>query len=306
MPGSAWRFVAVLLLASGGWMAFTPRTAAQLRITPPVEPTSTPVHGITVRPVPGDEPAATPAPDTDILETLKQQLKETQDRLHAYEADYEALTRRNELKTTTIQGLNESLARANAEREVLSRGYTDLNNRMEAFGLASVGDNKQGLEERLLQAVNDLRLAQIERDKLRDSVMGLTESVLLFMKTATTADPQIRLQVEAQIRAANEAADKAAAQDAPGAKLVEGNLNDGAVISVEEKLSLVIFNRGTLQGVKVGTPFQIVRGNKFVARGRVVEVRERISGLVVEDYSSNTEKVKVGDTMRVEVQPVQS
>ncbi len=34
----------------------------------------------------------------------------------------------------------------------------------------------------------------------------------------------------------------------------------------------------------------------------MVDVRERISGAVIEEYSSNTEKVKVGDGMRVDAQ----
>ena len=275
--------------------------SAQLRITPPADPDSTP--GITVRPVPeDDEPTPTPEANNDDPETLKQRLKETEVRLRAYEKGFEATNRRNEQLTTTVHGLTESLAVANADLEVFRRKYTDLSARMEAFGLASVGDNKEGLQERLLQAVNDLRLVRDEKNKLADGMMGLTESVLLYIKSAAVSDPQLRLQVEAQIRAANEAVDQAAAQEAPASKVVENNLNNGKVLSVKEDLSLVLFDLGSLQGVKIGAPFLIVRGDRFVARVRVVEVRERFSGAVVEDYSSNTEKVKVGDTVRVDVQ----
>ena len=64
----------------------------------------------------------------------------------------------------------------------------------------------------------------------------------------------------------------------------------------------MIGNIGSQQGVKIGMPFQIQRGNHLVARARVVDVREKISGAVIEEYGSNTEKVKVGDTMHIDVQ----
>ncbi len=304
------------LLLGASAFCLLPPAFCQLRIAPPYEPPPS----VTVRPVPDDEPAlpATPtaAPDANANptpaaaatiddsnpETLKQQLKETQDRLHAFETENEALRRRNELRQNTIRTLNESLAVANAECEVFRRQYGDLKQRMEALGLASVGDNKEALQQRLLTAVNDLRLVRDEKDKLADSTMGLTESVLLYLKTATSSNPQLRMQIEAQIRAASEAVDEAAIREAVGHTPVEGNLNSGQVISVKEDFSLVVVNLGRIQGVKIGTPFIITRGDKYVAKVRVVDVREKISGAVVEEFSSNTEKVKVGDTMRADVQ----
>ena len=59
---------------------------------------------------------------------------------------------------------------------------------------------------------------------------------------------------------------------------------------------------GNHDGVKIGMPFQIVRDHRFVARARVVDVRERISGAIIEEYSSNEQKVKVGDGVRVDLQ----
>ena len=47
-------------------------------------------------------------------EALKKQLKETQDRLHAFEADNDALRRRHDSSKQTIHTLTESLAVANA------------------------------------------------------------------------------------------------------------------------------------------------------------------------------------------------
>ena len=270
-----------------------PSAFAQLRITlPPNLP----------QPAPTAEPSVAPVPAADEITELTQQLKETRDRLKAYETENEALRQRNDLRQTTIRTLNESLAVANAECEVFRRQYSDLKLRMEALGLASVGDNKEALEQRLLKAVRDLGLVRDEKDKIAERMVALSETVLLYMKTATAADPKIRMEVEGQLRAANEAMDESAAKETMAAAPASATLNDGQVISVKDDYSLAVMNLGSVQGVKIGMPFVIVRGNKFIARGRVVDVREKISGAVIEEYGSNTEKVKVGDTMRVDVQ----
>ena len=270
-----------------------PSAFAQLRITLPANQPD---------PAPTAEPSVVPVQPVDEISNLRQQFKETQDRLHAFEADNEALRQRNDLRQTTIRTLNESLAVANAECEVFRRQYSDLKLRMEAFGLASVGDNKEALEQRLLKAVRDLGLVRDEKDKLAERMVALSETVLLYMKTATTADPKIRMDVEEQLRAANAAMDESAAKEVTAMTTVSGNLNAAQVISVKDEYSLAVMNLGSMQGVKIGMPFVIVRGNKFIAHARIVDVRDKISGAVVEEYGSNTEKVKVGDTMRVDVQ----
>ena len=242
------------------------------------------------------------AADPGEVQTLNQTVKETQDRLQAYEAENAALRRRNDLSNETIRTLNESLAVANAESEVFKRQYSDLKLRMEALGLASVGDNKEALEQRLLKSVRDLSLVRDEKDKLVERMMALIESVVLYIKAAPAADPQIRLDIEAQMRAANGAMDATSAEEAAANLPPQSDLNNGQVVSVKEEYSLIVANLGSQQGVKIGMPFQVIRGNHLVGRARVVDVRERISGAVMEDYGSNTEKVKVGDGLRVDAQ----
>ena len=278
------------------WMSafcLLPSAFAQLRITLPPNPPQL---------APAAEPSVAPVAAADEITELTKQLKETRDRLNAFETENEALRQRNDLRQTTIRTLNESLAVANAECEVFRRQYSDLKLRMEALGLASVGDNKEALEQRLLKSVRDFGLVRDEKDKLTERMIALSETVLLYMKTATSSDPKIRLDVEEQLRAANAAMDESAAKETMASAPVSADLNDGQVISVKDEYSLAVMNLGSVQGVKIGMPFVIVRGNKFIARGRVVDVREKISGAVIEEYSSNTEKVKVGDTMRVDVQ----
>ena len=280
MRVSAWNYMAALLGAVV--LLKTAPAPAQMVITP------------------GATNAASVA--TEENDSLKKQLKETQDRLQAFEADNDALRRLNDSRKSTIHALTESLAVANAEHEVIRRDYLDLKMRMEALGLASVGDNKEALEQRLLKSVSDLKLLRDEKDKTAERMVALSETVLLYMKTASSADPQIRLEIEAQLRAANEAVADTSAKDNGATTAPAGVLTNAQVISVKDDLSLVISNVGNQQGVKIGMPFLIQRGDHLVARARVVDVREKISGAIIEDYGSNTEKVKVGDTMHVDVQ----
>jgi hypothetical protein len=260
-----------------------------------------PVRGQTRRQPPSV--VATADAGNDINTTSTEQLKETQDRLHAFEAENDALRRRNELSQKTIRALNESLAVANAESEVFKRQYSELKLRMEALGLASVGDNKEALEQRLLKAVRDLDLTRQEKDKLAERLVALSETVLLALKTANVQDPQIRMDVEEQLRSANESLDASNARNAPNNGQAPADLTNAQVISIKEDYGLLVINLGSKQGAKIGMPFQIVRGDHAVGRARVVDVRERICGAVIEEFSSNVEKVKVGDQMRVDAEP---
>lgn len=252
-----------------------------------------------------ETPQASPFPQKkvtlDALQTLKNKFKETEDRLHAYEAENEVLRRHNELSKQSLRTLNESLAVANSESELFRRQYGELKLRMEALGLESVGDNKEALEQRLLKAVRDLGLVRDEKDKLSDQLVALTESMLLYMQTAPVSDPQIRMDVETKMRATNQLLDESAKNIAT-ATTSTLDLNSGSVVSVKEDLSLLVANVGSKNGVKVGMPFQVTRGNKMVAKARVIDVRDRISGAVIEDLASNVAAVKIGDRLQVDAQ----
>jgi hypothetical protein len=75
---------------------------------------------------------------------------------------------------------------------------------------------------------------------------------------------------------------------------------DGKVLSVKEEWSLVVGNLGAKQGVKLGMPLRVVRAGKTIATLRVVDVREKISGAVIQDLDSEKVKIKVGDRLQVD------
>jgi len=211
-------------------------------------------------------------------------------------AQKEELRRQLSVSQETVQTLTTSLAESNAEAELFRRKFADLQLRMEALGLASASKDRAKLEQRLLTAVSDLQLAQKERDLYRDQMMQLSETMLRYLKTAEGGDPQARMDVETQLRSMNALVDKSAK-----AQPQNGSLLDGSVISVKEEWSFVVGNFGTREGVKIGMPLRVKRGDDVVAKLRVVDVRERICGAVIQE--SGKEKIKVGDRLEVDARP---
>jgi hypothetical protein len=211
-------------------------------------------------------------------------------------AQKEELRRQLSLSQETVKTLTASLAESNAEAELFRRKFADLQLRMEALGLASASKDRAKLEQRLLTAVSDLQLAQKERDQYRDQMMQLSETMLRYLKTAEGGDAQARMDVEAQLRAMNALVDKSTS-----AQPQNGSLLDGSVISVKEEWSFVVGNFGAREGVKIGMPLRVKRADDVVARLRVVDVRERICGAVIQE--SGKEKIKVGDRLEVDARP---
>jgi hypothetical protein len=214
-------------------------------------------------------------------------------------AENEELRRQLSILRESVKALTSSLAESNAEAEELRRKYSDLQLRMEALGLASANKDPSKLEQRLLAAVSDLQLAQKMRDEYRDQMLRLNEAILRYIKTSQGDDAQARMDVETQLRSTNELVTKSTnPPEAP-----EPSLMDGSVISMKEEWSFVVGNLGEKQGVKIGMPMRVMRDDRKIATLRVVDVRQKICGAVVQEMDSKKEKIKVGDRLQVDAQP---
>jgi ATP-dependent protease HslVU (ClpYQ) peptidase subunit len=191
-------------------------------------------------------------------------------------AQNEELRRQLSIQQESLKTLTSSLAESNAEAELFRRKYSDLQLRMEALGLES---------------------ANKERDEYRDQMLRLNESMLRYLKTSESGDAQARMDVETQLRKANEIATGSTAAPTQSA---QPSLLDGSVISVKDEWSFVVGNLGEKQGVKIGMPMRVMRGDKKIATLRVVDVRQRICGAVIQEMDSGKEQIKVGDRLQVE------
>ena len=212
-------------------------------------------------------------------------------------AQNEELRRQLSIQQESLSTLTTSLAESNAEAELFRRKFSDLELRMEALGLESADEDRTKLEQRLLAAVSDLQLAQKERDAYRDQMLRLNEAMLRYLKTSQGGDPQARMDVEAQLRGANDLAEKA---DTPAGPV--SSLMDARVLSLKEEWSFVVGNVGEQQGVRIGMPLRVMRGDARIATLRVVDVRAKICGAVIQQMDSPKEKIKVGDRLQVDAQ----
>jgi hypothetical protein len=211
----------------------------------------------------------------------------------------EDLQRQLLIAQESLKALTSSLAESNAEAELFRRKYSDLQLQMEALGLASANKDRAKLEQRLLAAVSDLQLAQKERDAYRDQMLRLDEAMLCYLKTSQSADAKARMDVETQLRSI----DKLVTKSTNAPDLPEPSLMDGSVISVKDEWSFVVGNLGEKQGVKIGMPMRVMRGDKRIATLRVIDVRQRICGAVIQEMDSRKDRIKVGDGLQVDAQP---
>jgi len=217
-------------------------------------------------------------------------------------AENEVLKRQRDEAQEAIKSLTESLAVSNSEAEVFRREVAELKQRMTALGVDGLSGDKEKLEQRLLKAVRDLQLVQSEKDKLSDELVQLSEAVLRYTKVATTDDAEARLALETRLRSVAETLGIPGSQPGPNAKAqpTEASLTNGMVVSIKEELSLVVANIGSRQGVRVGMPFKVVRDDHLIATVRVVDVREKICGAVIQSLDSEKNKIKVGDRLMVD------
>jgi len=198
----------------------------------------------------------------------------------------------------TLADMRKNLATASGESEVFKRQAMELKLRIEALGLDVSGSNTSKLEQRLLTAVRDLRVMAEENKKLSEAIVQLSEAAALYAKTSTNANPDASVALEAAKRNAN-AALGGASPNAVEAQPVDSTISDAVAVSVADDLALVVMNIGAKQGVKIGMPFQVVRGDHIVGSVRVVDVREKIAGAVIQDLTTDKDRIKVGDRLKV-------
>jgi len=195
----------------------------------------------------------------------------------------------------SVQALTESLVESNAEAELFRQKYSDLRLRTEALGLESASEDRAKLEQRLLNAVSDLQLAHARCDQYRERMLGLMEAVICFLKEPQSDDPRTRSEVETQLREINKLISEPVETES-----LPSTLMDGSVISVKEEWSLVVANLGEQQGIRMGMPLRVMREGKLISTLRVVDVRQKICGAVIQEMNSDKEKIKVGDLLQVD------
>lgn len=243
--------------------------------------------------------AATPSPDS--LNEKEIEFAEAQTALDTVIAENKLLREKLGASETAVTALQKNLAIASSESEIFRRQAGELKLRLEALGVAGVGGNTGQLEQRLTAAVSDLKLVDDERKVLHEALIEFSEAVLRFQKSAVTNDPDALVALEVASRTAGRALGISSAQSVDAAP-VASTLIEGMVISIKEELGLIVCNLGSKHGVKVGMPFQVLRGDDFIGTVRVVDVREKIAGAVIQNLKTDNKRIKQGDRLKVDAQ----
>ena len=243
-------------------------------------------------------PAKWPAAENSSLSESNIEAAEAKVTAETLLSQNDLLRKQLSLDEETVKTLTDSLVVSNAEAELFRRKYSDLQLRMDALGVESVSQDRAKLEQRLLKAVSDLKLLNKEKEAYHEQLLRLSEAVLRYVKSTESGDAQARMEVEAELRATDRLA-AAHATKLPDDSAAPG-LMDGKVLSVKSEWSFVVGNLGAQQGVKLGMPLRVVRAGRIIATLRVVDVREKISGAVIQEMDSEKDKIKVGDRLQVD------
>ena len=194
----------------------------------------------------------------------------------------------------------ESLVQASSEAAIFRAQTQQMKFRIEALGIGAFAGGDAKLEQRLLAAVNQLRTAAIEKTKISEALVRLTEAASLFAKSELGQNADSRLALEAEIRNSHSALLTESISSHAQAQVPA--IENGSVISIKDDLSLVVVNVGLSSGVKLGMPLEVVRNEQTIGHIRVVDVRERISGGLIQYLVSNKETFRTGDRVKVAAQ----
>jgi hypothetical protein len=175
---------------------------------------------------------------------------------------------------------------AAAAREELA----EIKRRAEAVGAS--GDSR-GLEQRVLDALNDLRLTREAQASAELRLHQLAESVAAYLAADAQTAPSLRASLEQAVASASAPAALAGERISSPARI-----ESSRVVSVKPDQRLLVVNAGRLAGMKPGTPIRIYRNDRPLASAVVVEVRSALSGTLVTQLEGE-EFPQVGDTLRL-------
>lgn len=213
-------------------------------------------------------------------------------------SDIEDLLKQNLILQEQVKSISEALVQAKSEADTALTDNKELKARIEALGLNAIGNDRSKLEQRLIKAVNDLNVSQTALAENKKNLAGLTEAILSLLKISKDVSPEARLVVEAELRSANQKSGSDV-DSALKAEPAVASLTNARVISIKPELGLLVGNIGSNDSVKVGMPFRVYEGQKAIALVRVVDVREKLFGALIQETLSDNSPVKVGYRLKV-------
>lgn len=189
--------------------------------------------------------------------------------------------------------VGEALAASNTELAALREQHSQLKLQMEALGVAAIKGDERSLQRRLLKATGDLSVSDAARADIAEKANRLAEASAAYM--AKPGDAVIKASLDEAIKAVT-AAKPRQAEAVP--------MDAARIVSFKPELGLAVVNAGRDSGVRMGAPMNIYRADRTIGRGLVVDVRDRIAGVLL--TGSTPAAVRVGDSVKPEIEPPQS
>jgi hypothetical protein len=215
-------------------------------------------------------------------------------------SDYAELQTEMAEKEQALKALSESLAAAQGEATAFRKRCQEL--QQQGTTPATAGDAVK-LNSQLADAAAALQKSEQERSKLLEQLQRLnavldqalhgTGSMSLVQRAQALAEAE---RVKRTLAAAKPAAVNAMPKEVQQA--AAPTLESAQVVSLNWSLQLAVINLGSEQGVRLGMPFAVMRDDRVIARVKVVEVRKKISGAVIETMDRGN-AVKVGDRVKL-------
>ena len=194
------------------------------------------------------------------------------------------------------QVLQRSLAEANRSEKQASEQLAQVRTRLEALGKNLL----DGGENRRVDAVADLFLANERLNELQGASTHLASAVTEYLRQAVVSDPAARLEVETSLRKLDA---QLGLRQKPRPDVRTGSLQQAKIVSIDQESGLLVLNVGEAEGSRIGMSFQLSRANQPYGKAIVADVRKAVSGAFVDHLDRTSETARLGDTAILETQP---
>ena len=203
------------------------------------------------------------------------------------------------LQNERIKTLTDSIIISNTEAEICKQ---ELNNFRVLNSLSLKNNdtnNVKNIESKLLQCLNQLSNLQKKHEQVKEQLIKLSESIKILTISSSAVNPQARATIEEELRKTN-----ALLTEPNNADSIQNQatLQNASIINKQANIGLVVANIGKAQGVAIGMPFQIFRNNKLIGLAKVIDTRNQISGLVIQNLIIDNIQPEVGDILKVDAQ----
>lgn len=183
-----------------------------------------------------------------------------------------------------IRLLTENLAIVRTESEIYQKKWAEAQLRAQTLGVNFSDPAATDAQRQIIESVRALYLAEAERQRVVDQLKRLAAAV------------ELGGDVAAELARTKELLARSATTKSPGPG--PAAVESARVVDVNPDLRLVVLSIGTAQGARVGMPLAVMRGDRVVAEVRIVEVRPRISGALIEKTEKGL-KPAAGDAVRI-------